>query len=182
MLRQALGDDIELRLYESRHAEEIFALVERNREHLGPWLWWVDQETSVDSVRAFIRTALRQFARGAGAHLGIWVEGAIAGGIGCRPIDWRNRATSIGYWIDSGQEGKGIVTRSCEAYLNYLFRELRLHRIEIRCATGNTRSCAVARRLGFTLEGTLRQSELVRGQWADMMVFSMLEQDWARRL
>jgi ribosomal-protein-serine acetyltransferase len=62
--------------------------------------------------------------------------------------------------------------------LDYLFDELGLHRVEIRCGTGNTRSCAIPERLGFTREGVLRQGEWVNDRWVDLVVWGMLEVEW----
>ena len=70
------------------------------------------------------------------------------------------------------------MTDACRAVLTHLFRELELHRVEIRCATGNARSAAIAKRLGFTLDGTLREAQLVGGRYHDLLVYGMLRQDW----
>ena len=53
-----------------------------------------------------------------------------------------------------------------------------MHRIEIRCGVGNTRSADVARRLDFIEEGTLSEAEWLYDHWTDLRVFRMLEQDW----
>ena len=87
--------------------------------------------------------------------------GAIIGAIGCHPIDWANRHCSIGYWIDAGDQRKGLVTRCCASMLDYLFDNVGLHRVEIRCGTANTRSCAIPQRLGFTREGVCFQADWV---------------------
>jgi ribosomal-protein-serine acetyltransferase len=50
--------------------------------------------------------------------------------------------------------------------------------VEIRCATGNTRSCAIPERLGFSREGVLREAEWVNGRFLDLVVWSLLEQDY----
>lgn len=173
-----IGDDIELRLFEERHAPEIYATVERNRRHLRRWLPWVDRTQSADDVRLFVQNALDGFARGEELHAGVWVAGCFAGAVGHHRIDGYNRSTAIGYWLDASYEGKGIVTRCCRAMLDYLFDERGLHRVEIRCATANTRSCAIPERLGFTREGVARGAELVNGVFYDLVVWSMLEDDW----
>jgi ribosomal-protein-serine acetyltransferase len=179
MFAFAVAPGIELRLFERRHAAEMFALIDRNREHLRPWFFWAETTTSVEVLLEFLGQALDQYTRGDGAHLGIWVEGVLAGSIGCHTIDWRNRSTSLGYWIDAAYQGRGIVTQCCRAWLNYLFFELDLHRIEIRCATANVRSAAIPRRLGFVHEGQAREAEYVSGGWHDLLIFSMLARDWA---
>ena len=109
---------------------------------------------------------------------GIWIDGVFSGSIGSHSIDWANRSTSIGYWIDSAQQARGIMTRCCASLLDYLFDDLLLHRVEIRCGTGNTRSCAIPQRLGFMREGVLREAEWVNGRWVDLVVWSMLEDAW----
>jgi ribosomal-protein-serine acetyltransferase len=65
--------------------------------------------------------------------------------------------------------------------LEYLFDELALHRVVIQCATGNVKSCAIPQRLGFTREGVARQGEWVNDRWLDLVVWSMLEEEWKQR-
>jgi ribosomal-protein-serine acetyltransferase len=174
----AVGQGIELRLLEEHHAGELFAVVDQNRERLRRWLPWVDRTATPDDTREFIHRALDQFAAHDGLHAGIWVEGMLAGGIGCRDIDWANRSTSIGYWLDAAAEGRGVVTRSCAVFLDHLFGVLELNRVEIRCAPDNTRSGAVPERLGFTREGIARCAEWRRGAFHDLVVWSLLSAEW----
>ena len=55
MFKYEIGDDAELRMLEDRHAEELFALVDRNREYLREWLPFLDGTTSVEDEGGFIR-------------------------------------------------------------------------------------------------------------------------------
>lgn len=178
MFTRALGEGIELRLLEERDAEELFCTVDRNRARLRPWLNWVDRTVSAEDCRGFIRLAREQFAAREAMHVGIWEGGQLIGGSGHHRIDWTSRNTSIGYWLDSAAEGRGVVTRTCAVLLDYLFGELGLHRVEIRCATANTRSCAVPERLGFTREGILRQAEWAGDRYNDLVVWSILADEW----
>ena len=178
MFRRTVEPGVELGLLERRHAADLLAATDRNREHLRPWLYWAERMTSSEATLAFLDEALAQFARGDGAHLGIWVEDALAGGIGCRSIDWRNRSTSVGYWLDAGQQGRGLITKCCRIFLDHLFTDLHVRRVEIRCAVDNVRSAAIPERLGFTREGVRRQAEYCNGRYTDMIVFSLLGEDW----
>lgn len=178
MFRCTIADNLEIRLLEDRHIPEIFAAVDRNRAHLRRWLPWVDRTQSPEDIALFLEHALAAFARGEELHAGIWMDGKLAGAVGHHRIDLPNRNTSIGYWLDAGIEGKGVMTRCCRALLQYLFVERKLHRVEIRCATGNTRSCAIPARLGFTREGVLREAEWVNDRFYDLVVWSLLEQDY----
>ena len=56
---------------------------------------------------------------------------------------------------------------------------MHLHRIEIHAAADNRRSRAVAVRLGFTEEATLRDGfRRSDGTYVDQVVFGLLEQEW----
>ncbi len=173
-----IGEGIELRPLEACHAEDVYRTVDRNRARLRPWLPWVDVTRAAEDCRAFIRTAQAQQAAGEALHLGIWEGARLIGGAGYRAIDRANRSTSIGYWLDAAAEGRGIVTRASAALVNHLIREKGLHRVEIRCAVGNTRSCAVPARLGFTRDGVLREAEWAGGRFHDVVVWSVLEHEW----
>jgi ribosomal-protein-serine acetyltransferase len=183
MFVRLVAPGIELRLFEMKDADELFAVVDSERAYLREWLPWVDYSRSPDDLRHFIERVLDQFAANQGPQAALWVDGRISGSVGCHPIDWRNRNCSVGYWIESSVQGRGIMTRACAAMLDYLFDELGLHRVTIHCGTGNYKSCAIPERLGFVREGVVRQGEWVNDRWVDMVVWGMLEDDWrARRL
>lgn len=174
MFSYALPPDAELRLLERHHAEALYAVCDRNRDRLREYLPWIDGTLSADDTRSFVERALQQFADGKGFHAGIWHNGNLAGCIGLHPIDAVNQAVALGYWLDKEHEGCGLMTRAAEAITNYCFREVGLHRVEIRCAVHNLRSQRVAERLGFVREGVLRHAQKVRQHWLDMVVFSKL--------
>jgi ribosomal-protein-serine acetyltransferase len=176
--RREVAKGIEIRLFETGDAETVFATADRNRAYLREWLPWVDRTQSAQDIVEFISRANYKFQTSRAPDAGIWVNGVFSGSIGAHSIDWANRSTSIGYWIDSAQQARGIVTRCCASLLDYLFDDLLLHRVEIRCGTGNTRSCAIPRRLGFLREGVLREAEWVSGRWVDLVVWSVLEEAW----
>lgn len=174
-----LGDGCELRLYEERHARELFALVDKNRARLRQWLPWLDVSTEPAHTAAFIRSRLAVFAEGHGAAFGIWVDGAIAGSIDYHELDPANRRAAIGYWIAADHEGRGLMTRAVRALLGHAFGELGLKRIEIRVAPDNARSRAIPVRLGFREEGTLRQILWLYDHFVDEVVYGMLAQEWS---
>jgi len=178
MFSTPLRDGFEIRLLEERHADEMFAAVDRNREHLRQWLPWVDATKTADDGLAFIRSSLEMFAAHQGFAAAIWYRNRVAGVIGTHRIDWRNRRVELGYWLAREFEGKGIITDACRLAITHLFREMDLNRVEIRCAAGNAKSSAIPRRLGFKLEGTHRDEELVNGRYHDLLVFGMLKSEW----
>ncbi|MEN6519948.1 MAG: GNAT family protein [Armatimonadota bacterium] len=178
MFTHKLTDDAELRLIEPRNAEELFLLIDRNRERLSLWLLFTDKTTSVDVVRDFARRGLHQFADGEGFYCDIMLNGKLVGGIGIKPVDQWNRSTDLSYWLDKDAEGKGLVTASCRALLDHCFNGMNLNRVTIRVAAGNSRSQAVVHRLNAIYELTQRQSTMPQDKMFDIDVFSILKEEW----
>lgn len=172
------GAGLELRPVCPQDAEIWFAVIERNLARLREWLPWAGQDFTFDTLRRFLTERERDNAERASLTTGIWHEDALIGSIGLHKIDKWHRSTSIGYWLDAAEEGKGLMSRACRAIVSEAFRNYGMHRIEIRCATANLRSSAIPRRLGFSEEGVLREAEWLHDHYADLRVFSMLEQDW----
>jgi ribosomal-protein-serine acetyltransferase len=177
MFAHIVGDGVELRLLETRHAEEVFRAVEENREHLARWLPWVDHTKSPEDVKDFIQHELLRFAKNSGFAAGIFHHGKYVGNIGVHDIDWNAKMTSIGYWLDARYQGRGIMTACCRAVLNHCFGTLGLNRVEIRARPDNARSRAVAIRLGFREEGVLRQVDVMRDRYYDQVVYSLLRKE-----
>jgi ribosomal-protein-serine acetyltransferase len=178
MFAHRLNQDTELHLLEPRHADELFRLVDANRAHLRPWMPWVDGTRSVEDIRAFCRNGLRELAENGCFEVSIRHRGAIAGVIGVHAIDWVNRRTALGYWLDEAHQGRGLMTTAGRAIISHLFHRLQVNRIEIHAAAGNTRSRAVPERLGFVHEGTHRQDMRIDERCFDREVYAMLREDW----
>ncbi len=178
MFRKTIQEGVHLSLLEERHAPEVFAVVDRERAYLREWLPWVDDTINADYTLAFIKNALEQFAANQGFSAGIWRGVDLIGVIGTHRIDWLYRKVEIGYWLASGFQGRGIVTDACRAVIQHAFAEWKLNRVEIHCASGNAKSCAIPKRLGFQFEGTQREAQLVNGRYLDIQVYAMLARDW----
>jgi ribosomal-protein-serine acetyltransferase len=179
MLPFHLDSGLVLELLAPRHAQELYEVVDSNREHLKPWMPWVDSTRSVDDTKAFIASTLAQTANNAGFQTAIRLDRTLVGVIGMHRIDWANRFTSLGYWLAKDAQGNGIMTKACSAYIDHSFTELGLHRLEIRCATRNLRSRAIPERLGFASEGILRDAEWVDGRYVSHIVYGLLSSEWS---
>jgi ribosomal-protein-serine acetyltransferase len=178
MFRAALGDGLELRLLDFRHAEALYRLTDKNREGLRRWLPWVDGARSPEDTKRFIRSGLEQFARDDGFQAGIWLAGKLVGVIGFHYFKWHSRRTEIGYWLDTGAQGRGVMTRACRRLCDYAFVDLALSRVEIHCDADNASSRKVAERLGFTQEGVLRGVGYNAGGHANEVIYGLLADEW----
>ncbi len=182
MLVQALDESLSLRMLRLQDAEALFAVVDANRAHLREWLPWLDENTGPDDSRRFIQSTLDQCAADTGFVCAVLFDGAIVGTVGFNTIRWSSRCAELGYWLAADCTGRGLMTRSCEALIDYAFGELGLHKVEIRAATGNLRSRAVPERLGFFNEGVLRETEWLYDHYVDHVVYGLLSREWAGSL
>lgn len=179
MFRLALEDGLALRLLEPRHAPELFALVDANRQHLDPWFPWVETARSPHDTRAFIEHGLREFAAGSGFRCGVEEEGEIVGALGLHNVQPKAGSCELGFWLAAEAEGRGLITRAVAGLLPWLFRDLDLKRVEVRALPENRRSRAVAERLGFRQEGVLRRIFERNGSAHDIVVYGLLREEWA---
>lgn len=179
MFRVALDDALALRLLEPRHAPELYALVDANRAHLGPWFPWVEGSRSPDDTRAFIQRGLRELATGEGFQCGVEQDGQLVGCLGVHDVRPKPGTCEIGFWLAGEAEGRGLITRAVVGLLPWLFRDMDLRRVAIRALPENRRSRAVAERLGFRQEGVLRRIFERDGATHDIVVYGLLREEWA---
>jgi ribosomal-protein-serine acetyltransferase len=179
MLRHELPGGYGLRLLEEADADELFGVIDANREHLGPWMPWVASEREPADVLPFIRATRKQIADNDGLQTAIVDPGArIVGMVGFHGVDWVQRTTSIGYWLAADQQGRGTMTEAVRALVDLAFATWKLNRVSIQAAPDNARSRAVPERLGFRQEGVLREVERIGDRVLDGVVYAMLAADW----
>ena len=180
MLRHELPGGCALRLLEESDADELFAVIDANREHLGAWMPWIGDKHKPEDDLPFIRATRKQLADNNGLQTAVLdPDGRIIGMVGVHGIDWANRKTSIGYWLARDHQGRGIMTAAVRAYVDHAFGTWGLNRVMIEAAVGNARSRAIPERLGFHEEGVLRETERVGERMLDHVVYGILAAEWA---
>lgn len=139
---------------------------------------WATEDYSIEDAETFIETSLKEFAETELPNLFIFENEELIGNVGCVRPNLPSKSVEIGYWLDKDQTGKGIMTRSCKILLDYLFKDLELNRVVLRCEPQNEKSAAIAERLGFIREGVAREVERKQDGFADLIVYSMLKKEW----
>lgn len=163
------------------YAEEIFCLVQKNREFLKEWLPWVDQIQSADDTRLFLTTCRQQYAMQKQFTVLMQVNGKIIGIAGFNELNHANHRGEIGYWMAEEAQGNGYTTVAVQKLIELGFQNFDLNRQVIKAASGNLPSNLTALRLGFKYEGTERQASCLRGEFQDLNVYSLLRSDWNNR-
>ena len=173
-----IDDNLKLALPQPQMAEALTALVRDNLDRLKPWMPWATDDYSIERAHEWIRRTLSEFAEDGRFNAVIIFDGRMAGTIGFHNLNKTNRSAEIGYWLAREFEGRGLITRSCSALVDYLFTVMDLNRVQINCNDANVRSRAVPERLGFKMEGTHRQVEFLHDRFGDLVIYAMLREEW----
>jgi ribosomal-protein-serine acetyltransferase len=176
-----VDNSILLRSFEPADADALFGAVNSAREHLHPWLNWVDKTLKPEHSLQFIQKSLEQLEAQEALALGVFYEGKLVGGIGMHAWEQATRRAQLGYWITREYEGKGIINKSLIKFIDFLFSKTDLNKIEIHFVTANERSAKVAERLGFKIEGIIRQSFLRNGVAEDLVITGLLKSEWPKK-
>ena len=169
---------LSLRQRQPEDAAEMFALTDANRADLREWMPWLDGCTSAEATRRSIQSTLRHAEEGVGLAAAIREDGRIVGVVSFNEIHRSNRTGHLGYWLGAAHRGRGIATAACRALMQYGFDTLGLNRIVLAAATGNTRSRALAARLGLRLEGAAREAEWLYDRFVDHAVYAITRSEW----
>ena len=180
-MRLELGTNAWLALREPEHAQEVWQMVDKNREHLRPWFPWVDLYHSTDDALTAILSNQEQARTGISLNLGLWVDNEFCGMAGFTHIDPLRQRGSLGYWLDQQFQGKGWMRKACECVLNHGFTALALKEIHAECADQNHRSKHLLEAIGF------QEAEIVQGpDWAQKsglmyLRYRLTHQQWNSR-
>lgn len=90
------------------------------------------------------------------------------------------QSCTIGYWIAKDCEGKGMMSESLELVKEFIFNELKLHRIEAACLPHNIPSLKLLLKNGFIKEGTARKLLKINDKWQDHTVLSFILDDFKK--
>jgi RimJ/RimL family protein N-acetyltransferase len=97
-------------------------------------------------------------------------------------IEWHNRCAEIGIGIGNpAYQGQGYGAEAMRLTLRFAFDDLNLHRIYLLVFAYNTPAIKLYERLGFTLEGTMRQHVERAGMRYDQLLYGLLRPEWLVR-
>lgn len=84
----------------------------------------------------------------------------------------------IGFTLIPSERGKGYGTEAVQILVDYLFLSRDLVRIQAFTELGNMASQRLLDKVGFKREGTIRKSMFIRGEWRDLLLYSILREEW----
>lgn len=155
------------------------AVLESQAE-LKPWMPWAMNVLTEEQYRVRVREGQLKFLAREDLWMILLLRGTptVVGASGLHRIDWRVPKFEIGYWVRTSFAGQGYITEAVNGLTVFAFDTLGAQRVEIRCDVKNTRSAAVARRAGYTLEGTFhRDTRDHFGQLRDTYIFAKVREE-----
>jgi RimJ/RimL family protein N-acetyltransferase len=136
------------------------------------------------TIRDWIERLPQRADEGASVQLSIAdaVSDAFWGVIHLHSLDWQSRRCEVGFWVIPEQRHRGVGSRAVSLTVSWVFNNLDLLRVEMTTTPENAAVPALAKRLGFTHEGTLRARNIERERRVDILGFGLLREEWSSRV
>jgi ribosomal-protein-alanine N-acetyltransferase len=166
--------EISLRIIKPRDAKTLERLVLSNRTWLKPWEATNPHGPTSFDFKSQIRGLLRQLENDEGLPFLILYKGEIVGQLNVANILHGSVSSCvIGYWIIPEVAGKGITPTAVALAMDYVFKVVGLHRVEIDIRPENEASIRVVEKLGLRPEGLKKNYIHINNAWRDHLVFAL---------
>lgn len=149
-------------------------------DQLHQWMPWAKEMSTVEEDEITVREAYAKFIRREDLMLFAFEKdtGRFIAGTGLHRFDWAVRRFEIGYWVRTSAQRKGYATEISNALTRYAFTQLNAKAVCIGHAAGNDKSCGVIEKLGFALEGVMKnETSLPDGTVLDSYIYGRTNMD-----
>jgi len=139
---------------------------------------------SLETEKRWIERAIAEHEEGKALRFAIVIKqsGSFVGLIYLTGIDHMHKRARFGSWIgEKEHRGKGYVTEARHLLARYAFEELGLRRIEAHILASNSPSIRSVEKFGYEKEGVLRSHTYKNGKANDVIVFSLLREDYLNK-
>jgi len=162
-----VSDTLKLCAIDERFVSELYQLVVKNRAWLQQSLNWPQYVASEEDSLKNAQSNIMLHQRGYAKMFLIVQQETLVGVLSFNAIEPLNKTAYIGYWLDEGHQGQGILSQSLEAFIQHYAQSG-----EIR--VDNAASNRVAQRAGFVLEGCLKEAEFLNGRYDDQNLYARI--------
>lgn len=175
------GERVYLRSLRSDDGPAMLAAIEESRTELDPWLTWPKDFQTEDHARDYCIRMAADWLRRSQLVFGIFARttDTYLGGTGLHQINWNIPAFEIGYWLRTSATGNGYMTEAVSLLTVFAFEQLGARRVKINSDVENKTSRAIPERLGYLLEGTLRNDSVApSGEVRSTAVYALTDDDY----
>lgn len=174
-------DRLILQRFTRRDHDTLDNAIRSSLPDLNQWLPWARLDYEKADTTAFVRESVQAWKEDRAWDYSVRFKtdpDRHVGNVSLWTVSKLGKIAEIGYWVRSDETSKGICTEAVGALLAESFGRLGYHKVVLRIAVGNDASDRVADKLGFTREGVLREELLIRGNWVDHSLWSLLEREY----
>jgi len=175
MQEWSVRENVKLRIVNPDDAENLYQQIEKTRSQLAKYMPWGESTKSVEDERKFLTYCQGRIADKKLLALSIWINGEPVGMIDLHNIDLDNSHAEVGYWLGGEYQGNGVMTDCLQKLLEIGFDELKLHKIKLLAEQVNKSSNAVAVKVGFKLEGQLKNEIHSNGKFHDANLYGLIK-------
>ena len=179
-MRTELSNDVvKIRRYGADDIPLLFEAARESVNEMFAWLSWCHPNYTVEETRAFVLSSETAWNEKTAFGFAVFSvdSNLFLGGVGVNSLNRRNNFANLGYWVRSGQTGRGIATAAALLAAQFGFEDLGLNRIEILAAIENVASQRVAEKAGAKKEGILRNRILIHNRPRDAVMYSLIVSD-----
>ena len=159
------------------HAAGLWQAIEASLPELTEFMAWAPSASAANTL-TFTERMEQKRQELTDWSFTIFMGQQVAGNISLMGYEALADLAEIGYWLRSDLCGRGVMTEAGRAVVDFGFRDVGCHRLELRAAESNPASIRVAEKLGFVREGLLRDANRSPdGGRLNMHIFGLLATD-----
>ena len=142
-----------------------------------------DAHATVEDSRRYIEAIISGYQRGESAELAIEhkMDKKVIGACGLTAVSAEHCRGEAVFAMAKEYWGNGFMSEALNAVLAFGFGPLGLNRIFAKVDPDNVNTIRVLKRAGWMFDGSLRQDVLVRGQFRDVRLYSLLKNEFVPR-
>lgn len=108
-------------------------------------------------------------------------EDKLIGEIGFRTIKWFNRKAEISILIAPEHQNEGYGKQALLMLMKFAFKKMNLYRLEAEVIDYNDKAKSLFEKVGFVLEGRLRDAKYNDGKYYDVLRYGILKHEYDKK-
>jgi ribosomal-protein-alanine N-acetyltransferase len=170
-----------IRKYKKGDGESLLNLLEsnNNREYLRDQITEASTIKTQKEAEIRIRQFIASWVERKRFVMGIWLKPShiCIGQIWIEPKKWEVPSFELGWFLDRTYQRQGIATEAAKKSIDFLFDDLKAHKIIVLTRDDNVRSYKLAERCGFTKEGYFQDHDVKDGKRFGLYCYGLLKHE-----
>jgi len=140
--------------------------------------------TQTKQAQEMIRNSIQSWNSGAAISLGIYCKESpkLIGTINLFNFQEQSKRAEISYILDPTYWGIGIMTEALTAIYEYVFKNMKLNRLEADIDSKNKKTAILLKNMGFKKEGCLKERWIVNGQVTDSEIYGLTKKEYLKKI